>query len=819
MSYCHRRRNRQGVESMNKAKYYLAGILVLLVSLVALLPPATAADADSSAAPRVVRVGYSSSGSMLYRDSDGEYRGYDVLYLYEVARYTNWIYEFVPYDDWSKAVADVAAGRIDILPTVIKTPQREKEMLFSLYPMASSSIALIKREQDSRYVYGDIEGTRNALVGVRENTADMKLFREWASRNGISYQQQMFHDRGDLLAALRSGAIDIAATTYAGEAQHFPAITEFSPQPMYFAIAPQHPELAAQLDQAVSTIMIYDDNFFNSLQRLMQLDKRRYKVMVSDRERAYIDSLPPLRVALLRDKAPFSYEKDDKMHGITVKVLNRLAALTGLQFEFVIFDSYEQAKEALLNNDVQLLGTTNVNHIATYRDGIRTTTPYYQECMAILMRRGTDGRHIATSENNAELLRSSDMDYDCEIVDNASEALKMLQERKVDAMACDMATASYYAGVLHRGDYELSLLTDIPDHVALAMRKDADPQLGFLLDRTMKYLNDAEINDIAQKEINRAPMSFANILSRLDSVQIGIIVFLGGIMYFALIYFVWSLWHSRRLERRVRQAERDYGQVNSSLAMEKQLAASQRKFYRYIDGNIMAPVRILLLDLIRRGGADQDSPLHKDYLNCGMVNSFMVDVNFLNRLLADEVTMNEWQPVGVREILQQLGGIIANSAQRKNVAFTMDFSGIGQERVIIDKRFFSMTMMRLFSLLLKSVPAGTGLLLSGSLSRMAGDERHQCVLWLFCHAPKLIADDGVLHRAQNMLESIHHNPRSIYELLAQSGSCSLDERMNTIHIAIIELLIMMLGGEWHIQHSPDKGTEVTVELLLDIDED
>ena len=43
--------------------------------------------------------------------------------------------------------------------------------------------------------------------------------------------------------------------------------------------------------------------------------------------------------------------------------------------------------------------------------------------------------------------------------------------------------------------------------------------------------------------------------------------------------------------------------------------------------------------------------------------------------------------------------------------------------------------------------------------------------------------------------------------------------MNTIHIAIIELLIMMLGGEWHIQHSPDKGTEVTVELLLDIDED
>ena len=80
----------------------------------------------------------------------------------------------------------------------------------------------------------------------------------------------------------------------------------------------------------------------------------------------------------------------------------------------------------------------------------------------------------------------------------------------------------------------------------------------------------------------------------------------------------------------------------------------------------MTPVRISLLDLIRRGGADQDSPLHKDYLNCGMVNSFMVDVNFLNRLLSDEITMNEWQPIGVREILQQCSCTVKKQATENN---------------------------------------------------------------------------------------------------------------------------------------------------------
>ncbi len=804
---------------MNKAKYYLAGILVLLVSLVALLPSAAEADVDSSAA-RVVRVGYSSSGSMLYQDSEGRYRGYDAIYLYEVARYTGWRYEFVPYDNWSQAVADVAAGRIDILPTVIKNPQREQQMLFSLYPMAATNVALIKRPDDTRYVYGNIKATANAVVGVRANTVDTRLFEAWAAQNGLTYQERYYHNRGDLLSALRDGSIDLAATSYAGEAQKFPSIAEFSPKDMYFAIAPQHPELASELDQAVGIIMLYHKSFFNNLNGLEQLDKRWYQVLVSDQERDYIDTLPPLRVALLRDNAPFSYESDGQVHGVAARVLERLSDMTGLQFQYVLYDSHEQARQALLAGDVDIIGNTVVNHTRAYENGIRLTTPYYQESVGILQRRGTEGKHLAGTAAIIDLLQSSQSgDFDYEATPHGKAAMELLQEGKVDAIAGNMATISYYASMVRRGDYELNIILNVPAEIAMATRSDADPRLYMMLDRTLNYINDSESNGIVQQEVSAAPLSFVSIIDRLSGTQFGIFIAVVILIHLLLLYLVWNLWHSRRLERRVRQAERDYGQVNSSLAMEKQLEASQRKFYRYIDGNIMAPVRMSLLDLIRRGGADQDSPLHKDYLNCGMVNSFMVDVNFLNRLLADEVTMNEWQPIGVREVLQQLGSIIANSAQRKNVAFTMDFSGIGQERVIIDKRFFSMTMMRLFSLLLKSVPAGTGLLLSGSLSRMAGDERHQCVLWLFCHAPKLIADDGVLQRAQNMLESINHNPRSIYELLAQSGSRSLDERMNTIHIAIIELLIMMLGGEWHIQHSPDKGTEVTVELLLDIDED
>lgn len=63
-------------------------LLLALCALVCLLPAAAAAEDAAPPTHAKVRVGYSASGSMLYRDEDGHYLGYDALYLYEIARYT-----------------------------------------------------------------------------------------------------------------------------------------------------------------------------------------------------------------------------------------------------------------------------------------------------------------------------------------------------------------------------------------------------------------------------------------------------------------------------------------------------------------------------------------------------------------------------------------------------------------------------------------------------------------------------------------------------------------------------------------------------------
>lgn len=788
--------------------------LSLLVFL--LLSAVGAAKAEDAAPPAhtKVRVGYSASGSMLYRDEDGRYRGYDTIYLYEIARYTGWDYEFVPYTNWSQAIADVAAGRIDLLPTVLKTPEREKKMFFSLYPMASTSIAVIARPEDDRYIYGDIGSTDGARVGVREQTADTKAFSHWAAKNGLHFDIANYHDRGDLLAALRAGDIDLAATSYAGEAQKFPAIAEFSPQAMYFVIAPQRPQLAAQLDQAMGNILLYNSSFVSTLERIAQPDRNRYRVLVSDKEKDFIAALPQQRVALLVNNAPYSYLRDGKMEGITVRVLEHIAALTGISFTYVPVKDEAEAFALSEKGEIDLIGSMSVSYYRAQEYKLRMTTPYEQDSIALLVRKGHEPERLAVTGGQVQYLREHMPDKDFVTTATAADALSLLEQGRVDAIASDMMTATYYASLLHRGDYELRTLPDLPACIALALPEDADPQLGFLLDRTIQYLVDTKMDEIEQKELNAAPISFTNLFDRLSGAQANALVFLLVLAICLLAYFLWMLWHRNRLERRVAVIEREHDSMTTSLAWAKKIGHAQQDFFAYMDDNIMDPVRTSLKHLLAMGAAEPESPLYEDYLRCGQVQDFLIEVRLLNQLTQDNLALADWQDIPLADTLKRQGSILSMAAARKNIRFTMDFSGIGEEHVLVERRLFLMTLTRIMSYLIKYTPAGGSLLFSGSLSHM-GDDPQRCVLWLFFHAPKLIVTPELQQAASAMRENVQKNPRTIYECMAQAKCQSIDERAMLIRLAILELLIPKLGGEWEFHSTEEGGTEITVNLLLD----
>jgi ABC-type amino acid transport substrate-binding protein len=80
-----------------------------------------------------VKVGYFYDGEYMYKTEENTYRGYDVEYLYELARFTGWKYTFVEYETFLDECAALEKGEIDIIPALYYSDERSKKYLFSFF--------------------------------------------------------------------------------------------------------------------------------------------------------------------------------------------------------------------------------------------------------------------------------------------------------------------------------------------------------------------------------------------------------------------------------------------------------------------------------------------------------------------------------------------------------------------------------------------------------------------------------------------------------------------------------------------------------------
>ena len=145
-------------------------------------------QASAAAQSKTIKVGYDISGVLTRKDADGNFRGYNVEFLYEIAKYTNWQYEYVPYKSWSVAMTDLENGKIDLLPTVLKTPDRENTMLFGNHWMGMIHVALVVPKNDRKHFYGDITSLQGIRIGVRRQTKDGADVQQWAKEAGLHYE-------------------------------------------------------------------------------------------------------------------------------------------------------------------------------------------------------------------------------------------------------------------------------------------------------------------------------------------------------------------------------------------------------------------------------------------------------------------------------------------------------------------------------------------------------------------------------------------------------------------------------------------------------
>ena len=754
----------------------------------------------------VMRVGYDISGSMIYRDETGEYRGYNMEILYEIAKYTGWKYELVPFAKWADAVKAVEEGSIDILPTVLKDPERMGRVLFSDRRMGMVHVALVVPEDNKQHFYGVWDSLQGSRIGVRESTVDSADFFAWAKQQKLQYTKVEYGDRQDLIQALDNGSIDAAALSYIGAAKKYRAVAEFASQDMYFAVAPMHPELLSELNAAMGRIAIMNPQFYSNLLTKYLESNVVGKPVFSREEQAFIDDGQPVRVALMRNAAPFSSWQDGKFSGIIPDVLHRIEELSGLTFELLPVDSQETAIQYVHEGKADMVGRLANNVFFARSSGLRLTTPYvYMPMMQVRYRRKDTVRNVGVQGvaqmDQVQANKKYSENIHMQVYQNVEECFAALTSGRVDAIYCDQVTANYFMNTHRYSEYRMDLLQPFSYDLTFATDEGAKAILPTILDKSIRCITSAEVDEIIMRNRIQEPLTLENILVRLPGQYLAIMILL---LIFIMLFFAYAslnLWRKRGIEKRMNMVRERNRQVEADLSVAKRVNEVKEKFFARIDEDMRQPLeQMALLSQQAAAAGREAAPADLQRIAAGSraLQSMIMEMLLLDHLERGKIRFS-WKPVDSLAFLRKAAAGIRSRAEKKDIIFRMDLSGVEQQNILADEGYTQEVFQRLLDNAVKFTKPGgqVSLTVESFLS-----PRKRFVLW------SVIKDTGI-----GMSREFLPKAREVFsqeKRLESAGGTGAG-------LAIVYGLVELMGGELEIRSRENEGTEVRLELYFDLE--
>ncbi len=270
---------------------------------------------------KTIRVGFFAFEGYHMVDEDNEKSGYGYDYLQSMARYTNWVYDYVGYDkSWAEMQTMLENGEIDLLTSAQKTESRMETFDFSDEPIGTSYTTLSVKEGNSQFLTEDYEHYNGMRVGMLKLNSRNLDFADFAKEHGFFtpetdeakiqkavdegcisgteesvddyYGYTTWYDDTDaLVAALQKGEVDAIVTSNLRAADDEWVIATFNPSDFYIMVKKGNTQLLAEVNDAISQVKKYEPMLEDELfDEYYTLDNQE-QISFTAAEQAYINEL------------------------------------------------------------------------------------------------------------------------------------------------------------------------------------------------------------------------------------------------------------------------------------------------------------------------------------------------------------------------------------------------------------------------------------------------------------------------------------------------------------------------------------------------
>lgn len=300
-----------------------------------------------------VRVGWYQSDMFQEGISDDQMkRGYCYDYLQKVSDYTNWEYEYV-YGNWTELFHMLQRGEIDCMGGVSVTEERKDTMLFPDTAMGTDQYYLYKRTNDVSVSPTDLSTFAGKKVGgIRDNQITAFTLK-WMQEKAVDLEIVYFDSFEEQEKAFEAGEIDLLAQTINNvlTMEGIDIAAKVGEDPFYLAISKERPDLLAELNESINTILSIDPFVLQNLQ-YVNYGATLINKTLTDEEKEWVKNHSRITVAYLDNYLPYSdTSKDGQAMGILTDTLNAILESLELDdqiaIDYIPYQNFDQMAEAL----------------------------------------------------------------------------------------------------------------------------------------------------------------------------------------------------------------------------------------------------------------------------------------------------------------------------------------------------------------------------------------------------------------------------------------------------------------------------------------
>lgn len=766
--------------------YFLAGMIMAAFLM------ADAPEVKAEESKKVV-VAFPQVEGLSETDETGSRSGIVYEFLSEIAKYTDWEYEFVE-GDYEILIEDLYKGKIDLIGGMYYREQLKDRVAYPQYSMGCK-YSLIFANKSNEEIKGYDRRTMNGkTIGVYANAKDkIERLEKYLDYHKLECELVYYDDAEEYLDCLKNGETDLMLGSDTDHREDYNVIDTFVSEDSYLAVSAKSKELLPELNAALEKIYranpdfaeeVYEKYFDNTDSSIFYLNKE---------EKEFVAGCEPIRVAVIRERYPLCYSYNNEEKGIIVDVLALIHERTGLVFELVEGDSYQEVIDLVKTGDADIAGYFMDSNDVAGEYGFIITQPYIETNEVMIVNKGV----TYPSEHLTIVLPEGKVKEDYIKAENIIYAEDCFEcVRKVNRGQADITYMPY---IFAEAAFQKENISNVKEmalynrktSISFAFSRSASHELYYIINKAINNISENEINMVIDNNQLIMKENFST-LKTLINVYPGVFIGIISVFIMLIAFIIMVIWHSR-MKHKLMIYELEKAEATSEVKSE---------FLSRVSVKLRTPVnRIIgltkLIRMTEKTSPEVEEKLEEIETSSQYLHFLLDNVLDMSRIHNKEIHV-QIAPFHVEQLITKIKYIASFQSEERDVCFTA-FSDIKHPVFLGDVLKIEQSIINLLDNAFRfSAPNGK---VEFRVEESEGKEGSAVLRFA-------VRDNGV---------GIEEEERKkMLELFEQPREADNGRDGSGLGLSISEQLVKMMGGKMGVESTAEKETEFYFVLELPI---